>query len=35
MDSYPSVTDETEREYAKLARKVKQESFSIGVKRGE
>ncbi len=33
-EAIPSVTDEMEKEYEKLARKVKQESVSIGFKRG-
>ncbi|MEE9551006.1 MAG: CDC48 family AAA ATPase [Candidatus Binatia bacterium] len=34
-EAIPSVTEEMEAEYAKLARKVKQESVRIGFKRGE
>jgi len=34
-EAIPSVTEEMEAEYAKLARKVKQESVHIGFKRGE
>ncbi|MFQ5917013.1 MAG: AAA family ATPase, partial [Candidatus Binatia bacterium] len=34
-EAIPSVTEEMEGEYAKLARKVKQESVRIGFKRGE
>ncbi len=34
-EAIPSVTEEMEKEYEKLARKVKQESMSIGFKRGE
>ncbi len=34
-EAIPSVTEEMEKEYEKLARKVKQESVSIGFKRGE
>ena len=34
-EAIPSVTEEMEAEYAKLARKVKQESVSIGFKKGE
>lgn len=33
-EAIPSVTEEMEKEYAKLARKIKQESVSIGFKRG-
>ena len=34
-EALPSVTEEMEKEYEKLARKVKRESVSIGFKRGE
>jgi transitional endoplasmic reticulum ATPase len=34
-EAIPSVTEEMEAEYAKLARKVKQESVRIGFKKGE
>jgi transitional endoplasmic reticulum ATPase len=34
-EAIPSVTEEMEAEYAKLARVVKQESVRIGFKRGE
>lgn len=34
-EAIPSVTDEMEREYEKLARKVKQEAVRIGFRRGE
>jgi len=34
-EAIPSVTEEMEKEYEKLARKVKQESIGIGFKRGE
>ena len=34
-EAIPSVTEEMEKEYDKLARKVKQESVHIGFRRGE
>ena len=34
-EAIPSVTEEMEREYEKMARKVKQESVRIGFRRGE
>ena len=34
-EAIPSVTEEMEAEYDKVARKVKQESVRIGFKRGE
>ena len=34
-EAIPSVTEEMEKEYEKLARKVKQESIGIGFKRGQ
>lgn len=34
-EAIPSVTEEMEKEYEKLARKVKQESIRIGFKRGD
>jgi len=34
-EAIPSVTEEMEKEYEKMARKVKQESVRIGFKRGE
>jgi transitional endoplasmic reticulum ATPase len=34
-EAIPSVTEEMEKEYEKLARKVKQEAIRIGFRRGE